>query len=321
MADFQTGWIPNPEAVAAFREELKANGGFDTPFGAKPALQGHWKHLKSRGVTAVFPFEAEAHFAGKLGGTAGKYLPPWCQGFGYCVGAGGTHSIQTQYLYQLMKGQLIGVPKLLAWEVPYSVCRQMGIAKGWLGGGGGAFGVHFAQAVHSVGLLPRGVYGRYDLSKSNEPLGYQWSQPGQRVPQELIDACAGHTCKAMFVDQPEERNDALAAGYCYAVASHTRWGRGRDGLFHRVGNYEHQEHTCGICVDEKGRDIRIRRNSHCGNEGKVTLRYAGGEIELPLGCYPVLAEEEDQTITRDCEAWAYDIQEGWRPQSLTELVQ
>ena len=87
MSNYPTGWLPDPDGVAAFREELKTAGG-DTPFGARPALAGTWERLKSRGITGVFAFEAEKHFADRLGGTAAQYLPPWCQGFGYCVGAG-----------------------------------------------------------------------------------------------------------------------------------------------------------------------------------------------------------------------------------------
>jgi hypothetical protein len=320
MAEHPTGWIPDPEGVAAFREELKADGG-DTPFGAKPALRGTWERLKSRGVTAVFAFAAEAHFAGRLGGVSGKYLPPWCQSIGACVGFGGTHAIQTQHLYELKQQVVVGTPKLLAWEFTYAYCRQLAIKRGALGSGDGAYGVDFARALHSVGVAPRGVYGAYDLSKSNEKLGYQWSQPGARIPQEVMDAAAGHTARCMFCDVPEERNDVLASGRCYGIASWTAWGRGRDGLFHPAGKTAHQEHDCGICVDEKGRDLRIRRNSHCGKEGKVTLRYAGGEIDLPLGAYPVLAAEEDATITRGAECWAYDLQDGWRPKTLTEAAQ
>lgn len=319
-AKYETGWIPDPDGTEKFRDSLRETGP-DTAFGAKPGIRGHWERLKSRGVTAVFTFEAEKEYARFLGTPDSRgYLDPWCQRFGYCVGAGGTHALQTQYLDSVRRGVIVGEPRLLSWEFTYSVCRQIAIRKRMLGSGGGAYGAHYAQAANETGLLPRGRYGSIDLTSSNETLGYRWSQPGGQIPRELYDAAQGHTARCMFLDSGEERNDALAAGYCYGIASWTAWGRGRDGLFHPAGRTAHQEHDCGICVLEDGRDVRIRRNSHCGKEGPVRLRYAGGEIDLPLGAYPVLATEEDRTITRGAECWAYDLLEGWRPGSLADAA-
>lgn len=327
---YSTGWRADPDLVDAFKERLDAEGGH-SPFAAKPSLLGTWDRLQKAGVTAVFSFEAERKLTG-------AYLPPYCQatrgnhraGFGWCVGAGGCRAAQRQHWGEIAAGVVVAKPVELAWEFTYAVARQRGIRAGRLGGGDGAYGGDYAYTAHDVGFLQRGVYqtsqGVIDLSKERPDLGWNWSQPGARIPQELFDAAKPHTCRMMFCDQSAERNDILAAGKCSAMASYTAWGRGRDGMFYPAGRTAHQEHAIGICRGRDGRTIRIRCNSHCGKEGKAVVKFQPdaahptGESELPLGAYPVYADDEDGTLGRGTEYWAFDFNNGWRPGSLTEFV-
>lgn len=272
---------------------------------------GRWEYLKSRGVTGVFLWPDYQEI---------RPLVPHFQRNGTCVARGYHQAAQHSYYSVLTDGLQVGKPLEIAWEPIYPGSRVV-IGKGRLGsesqeGSVGSWAAEWLAAPDGVGgLCPRGQYGSADLTRDNEPWAVAMSGPRDRMPQELLDACKQHTCRVKRLRNNTEIADALASKYGVARCWSVLFGnRGPDGIARPASSGAHCQAVIGVFVCEDGEDGFVELQSWGPNNpgGPRTLRYAGGTIELPPGCYGVRAKHYVQAQQQDqwWEAHAVAIKAG-----------
>jgi hypothetical protein len=320
-----TGWVRNDEAIDAFCQTLSArspNG--QVAFGAaKSEFKGTWKRLAERGSSGVFLQDAEMILFG-------RYLPADSQARGTCVSRGTFRACQDSYFHSLTIAAQIGTPAMLCFEPIYGGAR-VNIGRGNLGYSDGAYGAYAAQWVHDYGLLPRGKYGQWDLSKAREDLAVDWGNPGRGVPRELIEQSKGHLVASCFQCQTlDDVADAIACGYGVAFCCNSLWQipdgqstrRDADGMCRPVTGGAHCEEVRGIFIDHKGRLCFLRQNSwgDYPRGGRLRLK-DGRELELPPGSYGAFADDMQRAMASSGgDVWAFGGIQGWRPESTAEAL-
>jgi len=267
---------------------------------------GRWAELKSKGVTGVFLWERYQKY---------RPLVPHWQRRGTCVARGTHMAVQTSYYNALATGVQIGEPAEIAWEPMY------GGARVYVGGGSisgdGAVGAHAAAFVSGLkggGICRRGKYGNADLTQSNESWAVTNADRGDRFPPELMAELKNHTCRAHRVRNNTEIADSIASKFGVARCWDTLFGnRDTNGFAKAAGNGAHCQAVIGVFVMKDGRTGFIEIQSWGENtpKGPRTLKYAGGEITLPDGCYAVSEDEYRRAqMARWFEAWAFSVRVG-----------
>ena len=278
-------------------------------FGDNPTTAqfvGRWEHLKSKGVTGVFLWERYEKY---------RPLVPHFQRRGTCVARGTHQAVQHSYYNALATGVQIGEAAEIAWEPMY------GGARVYVGGGSisgdGAVGAHAAAFVSGLkggGICRRGKYGSADLTLTNETWAVNNADRGDRFPAELMAELKQHTCRAHRVRNNTEIADSIASKFAIARCWDTLFGdRDKDGFSKPAGNGAHCQAAIGVFVDRSGKDGFVELQSWGPNtpKGPRTLRYAGGEIALPEGCYAVTAENYLRAQqARFFEAWSFAVRTG-----------
>lgn len=309
------GWEYQPAEIEASKCEMEAQGlvvGFSD---AQPALKGYGAG-KNR-----YLFEAEAKLFGKDRGA-------FSQARGTCVSQSTGRAIQDTLYTAIVDGRVLSEPVSIAIEVIYAGSRIQ-IGRGRLGNGDGAIGAQAAQFNHDYGLLARGVYGRYDLSKPNENYSVSWGKPGVGVPQELIQECRKHIgINTHSVDDMDDLRDAIAAGYAGCFCCGSLWQhpysssankRDSKGFCRIIDKGGHAEAIVGVF--NSGSLSFIRRNSWGSMPGgpDTITDSDGRQVKLPEGAYAVDADEMAKAMRAGGECWVYQIEESatWQPESLS----
>jgi hypothetical protein len=267
---------------------------------------GRWAELKSKGVTGVFLWERYEKF---------RPLVPHWQRRGTCVARGTHMAVQHSYYNALATGVQIGEAAEIAWEPMY------GGARVYVGGGrisgDGAIGAHasaFVAGLKGGGICRRGRYGSADLTLDNETWAVNNADRGDKFPPELMAELAKHTCRAHRVRNNNEIADSIASKFGVARCWDTLFGnRDSNGFAKAASTGAHCQAVIGVFVMKDGRTGFVELQSWGPNmpKGPRTLKYAGGEITLPPGCYGVSEDEYRRAQqARWFEAWAFSVRIG-----------
>lgn len=155
----------------------------------------------------------------------GNEWPVWQQGnIGSCVAFGTSAAI----LFTMASECYAGEP-----EEPYTPCMESlyGLSRVEIGGrrlrGDGSIGAWGAAAARKYGVLPQGVYGKYDLSNYSVSRCKAWGDSG--LPDDLEPTAKKHPVKETTqVRTFDELVLALAQGYGVQVASRQGFSMRRD---------------------------------------------------------------------------------------------
>lgn len=309
------GWVRNDAAVEAFCQKVESSGR-PIAFGdAKPEFKGYWRKLVERGVTGVFLQDAEEKLFGST-------QPAEFQRRGTCVSRGTFRACQDSYYNQLATHDIGSVVKL-CYEPIYAGSR-VEIGGGQLGHGDGSCGAWAAEFVHDYGLIPRGIYGKYDLTESREDWACQWGEPRIGVPSELLVASKAHLVAQCFqCTTTEEIADAIASLHGVAFCSNVIWGdRDVTGMSRPVSSGGHCEEVCGVFLRREG-DIGFVRQQSWGDSpsGSNILRYSGGEKRLRQGSYGAFDNDLGHAMAgANGDVWAFGGITGWRPKDTAEAL-
>ena len=211
--DFWDGWSFQPEAIAEVMASQPFQSYGDTPAGADTTP------LPSQ----VFLWDAVKKVSGAL-------LPPRNQGnIGTCV-AHGTPRAGEYTLYSEIARGLSAKFHEFDEATVYGGSR-IEIGKGRLGRGDGSIVTWAAEWFKTYGVVPRGVYGKWDLSKYRPDLCKSWGASG--VPDELEPIAKVHPIKGYTVLKNwDECKRALANGCGLSEGSNwlPRTARDKDGF-------------------------------------------------------------------------------------------
>lgn len=292
---YVSGWVADPEAVEGvvaaqpFKSFSETEAG--SAFSAK-ALPDH-----------VYLWDAARKATGSL-------LPSRSQGtVGSCVSFGTVRAIE----YTMVCEQASGKPeefKDLATEVTYGGSR-VEVGKGRLGRGDGSIGAWAAEFSKNWGVLARGVYGEYDLTKYSESVCRKFGASG--VPDTLETEARKHPVKAItLVATWEEAKKALSSGYGISVCSGQGFSMKRDsnGISQSSGKWAHCMCICGYTTidgKEYGRiDNSWGAKAHTGPTGP-------GEPG-PEGFYADASVISRMLAEKD--SWAFSSVEGFPVKSI-----
>lgn len=315
-----TGWIRDDEAVAAF-----VSSGIPQPHRIAKAdgvpLAGYWQSLIARGVKGVFIPDAELELFG-------RYREPELQRRGTCVGRGTFRALQDSWYWRLAKRGVIGKPVTFAYEQLYGDAR-VAVGHGELGraarnpNNDGCIGAWAAQALHDIGIVPRGQYGTIDLTRDREDLAVQWGDPGYGAPASLHKFC--YRARACFDCRTiEGMADAIAAGYAVAYCSNLLYGANdADGYARPEDAGGHCEEYCGVFLDRSGNLCFLKQGSWGSDYpgGAHVLQYAGGQKTMRPGCSGIRAEHVEAGLKDGGEAWAFDLFDGPQHDTTEEALQ
>ena len=304
------GAVIQEDYTLAADEAIAKATGESVFFGDSPRtaqFNGRWEYLKSRGVTGVFLWERYEKF---------RPLVPHRQLSGTCVARGFHRAAEMSYYNALASGVQIGEAVELAWEPIYTGSRVY-VGKGQLSGEGsvGSWAAQWLAGVNGVGgVCRRGKYGSADLTLDNEAWAVKNSDRGDVMPPELLAECQRHTLSGHRVRNNTEIADALASRFGVARCWNTLFGnRNSDGFSVPSGRGAHCQAIIGVFVRKDGGLGFVETNSWGPNMpgGPRVLRYAGGELTLPPGCYGVTAENYQRAQQdRWWEAHCVAIREG-----------
>lgn len=251
--NYSGGWHYDPIAVAEIAAQQPLPSFGDTPAGQdETPLPDH-----------VYLWEAAIKVLGKLlpGRNQGTVLS--------CVSFGTTRAIEYTLLWEIAHGSREAYYPT-AEEIIYGLSRHE-IGKDRLGRGGGSIGAWAAQAANLYGVIKRGVYGKWDLSKYSESQCRQFGATG--CPDDLEPTAKLHPVKGITkVNNWEEAKRALANGHAIAVSSNQGFtmSRDRDGFASARGIWNHCMCLCGYQTKREGGriDNSWGMDSHTGPTGE-----------------------------------------------------
>lgn len=307
MSQLSTGWHCEPASVEQVTDELIAAGSNPVWGSSKPDLKGFGQRCIDQGENHVQLWNYE-----KV--VWGKFLSALLQRRGTCVGCGTARALQYSWYAALVYSGEIGREKVeVALEPIYGGAR-VEIGGGRLSGDG-AVGAHAAKYVHDYGVVPRGVYGQYDLSKMNESLAVSWGTRGRGVPSEIKQAGKLFRVRAHRLMRASDVLDAIYAKKAVAYCSALLWSntRDRDGISEVVGSTAHCECMAGAWVTKRGQIVigTIRSWGENYQRGPTEIEVKGGEtITLPNHAYGARIEDVDKGLRSYGEAWAFEFEEG-----------
>ena len=222
------GWIDDPATVRAVAATIPFATFRDTEaFGAA-----------YDGPDDVFLWDACRKVTGEL-------LPPRNQGdIGSCVSFGTASAIEHLICVQIATGANEEY-RDLAQEVIYGGSR-VEIGHGQIRGDG-SIGAWAAEFVTKYGVLPRGIFGRYDLRTYDVSRCREYGARG--VPDELEPLAKQHPVKSVSnVRSWDECRAAIRNGYPVAVCSNQGFTmpRDSDGFCRPSGSWAHCLTIVGI---------------------------------------------------------------------------
>ena len=226
------GWVPDADAVHAVAATLP-----EPDFAATPAYRDVYA-----GPENVFLWDASRKVLGRL-------IPPRDQGnVGSCVAFATASAIEHLLCVQAANGANEEF-RDLAQEIIYGGSR-VEIGGGRIQGDG-SVGAWAAKFVVEYGVLPRGVFGRFDLRAYDVPRCREYGRSG--VPDELELEVRKHPVRAISnVKTWDEARAAIRNGYPVIVCSNQgfRPTRDADGFCSPSGTWYH----CMVLVGVRGGD-------------------------------------------------------------------
>lgn len=288
------GWVNDPEAVDEIASLQPFVAFADTPAGEVsladlPPEVFIWKIHKL--VTGKDPDEENQ----------GNY--------GSCVGFGTVAAVEASMVMQIYSGAHEEW-KELCQEVVYGGSR-IEIGKGRLGRGQGSIGAWAAEYVKQYGILPRGKYGSYDLSKYSIPLCDQFGNKG--VPDDLEKVSKVNPVQEITkVKSWESAKKALAQGYGIAICSNRGFSsmkRDEYGFCKASGVWNH-------CMALWGYQTGPREGGWIKNSwGPNATTGPRGAGEPPLCGFWAEASVIDGML-RQGDSWAFSAIKGFPKQKV-----
>lgn len=177
--------------------------------------------------------------------------------------------------------------------------------------GDGSTGGWASQWVRDYGVLLRGKYGRYDLSKYDPNLARNWGRQG--VPNELEAISKPHLVKTVTkVTRWTQACDLIANGYPVAICSNVGFRSKTDseGFLSRSGKWSHAMLLFGI-------DTLSKRAGGCIANSWGTNWVGGPDHALgtPPGCFWADAHVIDAMLRQD-DSYAISNYIGYPRQNL-----
>lgn len=282
------GWVNDPEAVAEIASHLSFQSFGDTPAG----------EIESGDL----PKEVFTWKVHKL--VTGKDPDEESQGnIGSCVGFGTTAAVEGSLVNAIYRGEPFEW-KELCQEITYGGSR-IEIGKGRLGRGDGSIGAWAAQFVRDYGLLPRGVYGKWDLSRYSVATCKQFGASG--VPDDLEPEIKIHPVQSITkVTSWDECKKALAQGYCVSVCSNQGFSMKRDsnGVCRPSGSWGHCMAIWGYQITNV--ELGWIKNSW----GPDAFSGPKGAGDPPACGFWAEASVIDRML-RQGDSWAFSSIKGW----------
>jgi len=249
----------------------------------------------------------------------GSVRAPHHQTIGSCVAQGSTGAMEDLQFVQMLRQPGFQF-QWISTEVMYSLARIQ-VGQGACGYGDGAMVSWAFEAGQKFGLVARGVYGQYDLTKYRADLEKQWGTPRVGCPRELVEIAKQHLVLKCSLLQGsnlyEQARDVIFNGGAIVTGSNQLFANSRDsqGFCRPSGHGVHCTYyrgftetggRCGIAYQQSwGPDIPT------GGPATVTLG-SGRQVTLPAGCFFVDADEFDYMHRGGGnEVWAVWTETGW----------
>jgi hypothetical protein len=229
---YTPGWINDPAAVARVQSTLAVK-----TFGVTPAAQVSDDDLPK----SVYLWEAFRKLFGKLPDAKNQGQ------VGSCVSFGTNTAIRRTMACEILAGDPEEFLDIVE-EVTYGGSR-VEVGGGKIGGDG-SVGAWAAKFVLQWGVVARGVYGSYDLSKYSESTCRKFGSSG--VPAELETEAKSHPVKTTtLVESWADAKRAIASGYGLAVCSDQGFSMQRDsnGICRASGTWNHCMAIDGYQID------------------------------------------------------------------------
>jgi hypothetical protein len=223
-----------------------------------------------------------------------------------CVSRGFHQMIQHSYYNSLAAGVAIGDAIEIAYE-PIYIGSRVYVGNSQISGEGssGAWAGQWLSGINGEGgLCQRGVYGGADITLDNERWSVANSNRGGGIPKEMMAECQKHTCRVHRVRKNSEIADTIASRFGAARCWDTLFGdRDANGFSKPSGTGAHCQAIIGVFVMKSGKTGFVELNSWGPNmpKGQRVLKYAGGEVTLPVGCYAVT--EDDYLRAQQARWW------------------
>jgi hypothetical protein len=298
------GWL-NQDAAEA-RKQFIAR----TP---RPFLSDYGHAIKGDGqnkqISLIKPYEQVTK----------KKFTPFYQEIGDCCGEAGTLGAQV-----LSTTQIALHKKNEEWKGEFSVeftyaASRVEVGGGRIRRGDGSTGAWTAQALQKIGLLLRGRYGQYDLTKYRPDLGREWGRSGVGVPDELEKIAKERIVKTVaLVTSWEEACDCIANGFPVLLCSSVGYDLqpDQDGfLLHRGVIWYHAMLLVGIDT------VSRRQGGLIVNSWGPNWYYEGPVHRLgtPAGCFWADAVNIELAI-REGDSYALSNFVGFPRRNLDYLL-
>lgn len=274
------GWVNDPQEVAMTVAALEAQQGAPIALGsAAPELVA-----EADDDTPAFYWLLEEKVLGRV-------LPTWDQGpDGTCVSFGFGRNAQDLLLAEIAAGEAEEWPGAEIATEPIYGGSRVEVGGGRIRGAG-SVGAWAAKWVKDWGVLPRGVYGRHDLTRYSIPMSREWGERG--VPDDLEPKIREHPVTAVAMVTTAAEGWAAVGAYkpvpvCSMQGFTTRLDS--EGFCQPRGQWAHCMATRGRFVHpDRGRSVVIG-NSWGDYMPGGTLRFVdpkdGGKVktvQLPPG--------------------------------------
>jgi hypothetical protein len=246
------GYVPDPEGVARFLEELPQ------PFFAQAGAEAMAKAVHRD--TFLYRQMNRAHQA--------RYGTPFVvgrQGIGDCVSWGAMHAVYAAESVDWDLGRLAEPPRLPATEAIYGGSRveargRDGSGRSPVGGwSDGSTGWGAARWLRDWGVVYRDEVGDHDLREYSPKRAKDWGAYGNGGQGDggKLDAIAKrHPCKHVVqVRTWDELVAAVTSGYPVTIASSVGFNSGprdADGFCRASGTWMHQMCVVGVRFAEHG---------------------------------------------------------------------
>jgi hypothetical protein len=295
---FFGGWHNSPERVDAVARTLAQPRFKETP--AYRAFRG-----APEGTVLLSDFAKKVH--------GGQHIPTLDQGdIGSCVGNGTANACR--YLIDRQNWEL-----LLAGK-PFTPCAELvveeiyGLARHEIGHdairGDGAVTAEAAKGVQVYGVLARGVYGKYDLTRYSVSLCREWGKKG--LPDELEPEAKKSPVHGITMARTaDEVAKALRQGYTVAVGSGVGFGnrgpykRDSDGFLKASGSWGHCMAVIGVRAGKRPGFLFLNSWGTDWVGGPTGTDDNGKPFDIPAGSFWVDWKTADRMFGEgDCVIFA-----------------
>ena len=291
------GWINDPQAVETAMSSLP-----------HPVFQDSWGPIKDSGKDQVVLLY---NFIEKVAGA----VPIRTQTIGDCVSQGAAYAVDAAkcvdiYIHNEWEEWVAET----ATEDIYAGARVL-IGGGEISGDG-AFGVWAARYCNEYGAVPRGKYGKIDLTEYSGKKARNWGKPSGGVPKTLLDIAKQHSILTVSrVDTYEQARDLLANGYAVTVASNQGFSSSRDseGFAKPEGEWAHQMCLLGVDDNYKRPGVLCMNSWGVWNAGPK-------RNNQPDGSFWIDADEVEKRMLKVGDCWAFSGYEGFKPRKLNTRI-